>query len=424
MEKHELLKKFLANQCNDAEAATVEDLLAEDPSLLDGLLPLEEWDLYEKHSTDTGLQQEIWQQVAAATRKKPVVRKLYRAMAIAAGLLILFTAGYYGHHRHTGAPSANIVQQPTAAVQVARNLTAVNQTLAMGDGSVVTLYPQAAIQYSRDFQSNRTIRLLAGKAAFEVAADPVHAFTVYAGHIATTALGTRFMVDHSGQKTNVQLYEGKVVVKYVGQDARVYPTILNPGQQCFINGKLDGISIVPVKSGNSRGEILTAPKEMAEKTGKLRFSNVPLNEAFDVLSGLFDQPISYNLHEVDKMYFTGEFAGNDSLSHILEIFTSVNDLIIDKSNHRIHIIKPASQPAGKVANFTNSALEQVFREMESTFHIRIRYNKQDIANKYFTGAIAAEDDVNAMLSVICRMNQLELIRNNEDYQIIKTRQTN
>ncbi|MGE7776527.1 FecR domain-containing protein [Chitinophaga sp. NPDC101104] len=424
MDKRELIRKFLNNECNREEAAIVEEYLASDPGLLHTFLPQEEWEQSGNAAMagDTALKQEIWQPVEAATRKRTIHRRLYTAVAIAASILLLITAGAYFSNYFPSAPYTAHVPANAASL-VAQNHSETASTFRLPDGSTVTLYPNTTLRYSADFTQNRTVHLLSGKAIFDVATDPVHPFTVYSANIATTALGTRFLVDHSQKTVNVQLYEGKVMVKYLSKNAQVLPAVLLPGEQCFVNLRIDGIAIAPVKTDNN-GKAVPQGTLAAGKASMLSFDNVPLNDAFDILGGLFHQRIIYNTSEMERMYFTGRFSVSDSLSSILHIFTAVNGLAVENADGGIRIVKAAQAAGGKPAagpgeiQYSGTSLEALFSEMEMMFHVKIRYNREDIAHKYFTGTISPADDAAKMLAVICRMNQLQVIKDSTGFRIM------
>lgn len=433
MDKLELIKKFLDNACTSEEAAMVEEILASEPDLPDTLLSQEEWDRQAPAAPhpDNSLQREIWLCVEAATRKTARRRTLYTAISVAASVLLLVAAGIYFLRQPSAAPGHSHAMAASDLTQVIQNMTGRDSTFALPDGSSVTMMPQTSIRYTAGFRSNRTIHLVGGKAIFDVTADPAHPFVVISGNISTTALGTRFLVDHTGTKVNVQLFEGKVAVKYLGKQVQVYPTVLQPGEQCFVNTQLDGITVAPVPARQLRAEagITGNNAAPAGKATLLTFNNVPLNDAFDVLGQLFHQPIRYNIREVEKMYFTGQFHATDSLADILHILSSVNGLSVKQQADTLLITRPATEEGGatgkvSTTKFTNAPLAEVFSAMESTFAISIAYSPQDVAHKYFTGNISSRDDVQTMLNVICRTNQLQLTRNGDKFQITYNRQTN
>lgn len=440
MDKTELIKKFLANKCTAEEAALVEQILEEEPQLVQELLHPEEWESAAAGDpaiqTDDQLKQEIWHGIAGRTRKPAIVRSLLKWGSVAAGILLIVTALLYlsGQRGTPGQVWSNTFSSPDST-RTMENLTAEVMEVTLHDGSVVTLYPGATIQYNTDFSEQRTIHLLAGKAGFDVA-KATQPFTVLSGNISTTALGTKFIVDQTGGKVNVRLYEGKVLVKPLKNTANLPPAILSPGKQCIINAGSTNYIIASLnnESFNSTGNNTKVPASISwVSTGSgLEFYNVSLPEAFEQLEAVFHQHIDYNPAELGKMYFTGKFTGKDSLNNILEIITSVNGLKAQVQGGNVKIssaaasaaqgetAKPVKTTVGrKVLSYENEPLETVFMEMEKSFSINIQYVENDIKGKYFTGTFSTGDAPGKILAIICKMNQLKTVEIPAGYQVMK-----
>ncbi|SFG34484.1 FecR family protein [Novosphingobium sp. CF614] len=91
--------------------------------------------------------------------------------------------------------------------------TGERRDVSLDDGSMVQLNTGSAIAI--DYTGNRrVIRLLKGEAAFTVAPDRTRPFTVRSGEGSTTALGTRFIVRHDDESTNVTVTEHRVRVAW------------------------------------------------------------------------------------------------------------------------------------------------------------------------------------------------------------------
>jgi transmembrane sensor len=106
---------------------------------------------------------------------------------------------------------------PTRLRADAMTATGERRTMRLPDGSELTLDTHSAV--ALDFHDGRrTVRLLEGRAAFHVAADPRHPFTVEAADGATTALGTRFIVRRRGDGAEVSVTEHRVRVALGGSE--------------------------------------------------------------------------------------------------------------------------------------------------------------------------------------------------------------
>lgn len=103
------------------------------------------------------------------------------------------------------------------------------ESVVLDDGSQVQmdLSTRMEVRFARN---RREVRLLDGRAIFQVAHDRRRPFVVEAGPGSVTALGTRFQVDRLDGGTVVTLVEGSVAVGEPG--ARLDATLrLQPGQQ-------------------------------------------------------------------------------------------------------------------------------------------------------------------------------------------------
>lgn len=86
------------------------------------------------------------------------------------------------------------------------------RSFALADGSRIVLDTKSSIQVSLS-DERRLIRLLAGRARFEVAKDAARPFIVESGGRQVIAVGTAFSVASEGERMSVVLEEGRVVVR-------------------------------------------------------------------------------------------------------------------------------------------------------------------------------------------------------------------
>ena len=89
--------------------------------------------------------------------------------------------------------------------------TGEQRTVSLSDGSVVNLDADTSITLAYDDQFRR-IRLLHGRAFFDVAKDAARPFVVEAASGSTTALGTRFVVHEWADTVTVSVEESAVSV--------------------------------------------------------------------------------------------------------------------------------------------------------------------------------------------------------------------
>lgn len=123
-------------------------------------------------------------------------RRWYWAVATAASLLLVLAVALWPGR---GGP-----------VQYATGLGE-RRTLVLADGSRLSLDAETRVEVDMA-ADRRTLRLLAGRAKFDVEEDVARPFTVTAGGRTVVATGTAFSVELLGAQLHVILYEGKVAV--------------------------------------------------------------------------------------------------------------------------------------------------------------------------------------------------------------------
>jgi transmembrane sensor len=182
----------------------------------------------------------LWAALPGTVLAVPPRRRRWPAVALAACLALAFLAG----------PEAVLRLRADALTGVGER-----RVVTLPDGSVAMLNTDSAIAVQ-----GRTVRLLRGEAAFTVAPDPAHPFTVLSGRGGTTALGTRFIVRQDGDGAGVTVIEHAVRIAEPG-----HVQVLHEGETLHYDR-----------------EGMTAPRKVeideadAWMRGRLRVVNVPL----------------------------------------------------------------------------------------------------------------------------------------------------
>jgi transmembrane sensor len=178
-----------------------------------------------------------------------------------------------------------------------------------------------------------------------VAKDKTRPFTVISGRLATTALGTQFIVTAFEQDEfiTVQLYEGRVVVKPADSiNAKLKKDFyLMPGEELLYSNKQNTASVRRFMSGNTtagketKEERTTAdqPSLPVDKGSWYMFNNQPLAQVFKQLEEMYSVQIVYSTADIEKMYFIGKFSKNDSVSTILNQIAALNNLTVRRENN-------------------------------------------------------------------------------------------
>lgn len=145
------------------------------------------------------------------------------------------------------------------------------KTIALADGSKVSLAPESAIDV--DFSADRRrIRLLKGEAFFAVRHDPTRPFSVTAGDAVITDIGTDFDVRYENNGAVVSVEQGRV---HVAEDSTI-PAVsqdLSAGMWTRVtwSGGVTGGSVPPDQIADWRqGELIAQDQPAGEVVDALR----------------------------------------------------------------------------------------------------------------------------------------------------------
>lgn len=290
------------------------------------------------------------------TGKRGIIRRIVIATAVAASILLLVTAGYkwFNNEKSDTTPVVTTVEKGNAATVVVRheiNTSGKTQRIVLADSSEILLDPLSEITWNEPFANNKRDIVLKGRARFSVAKDKTRPFTVISGQLATTALGTQFIVTAFEQDEfiTVQLYEGRVVVK--GADSLHKKLIrrfyLMPGEELLYSNKQNTASVRRFIEGNTaakkealeEGSAADQPSLPVEKGSWYMFNNQPLAQVFKQLEEMYGVKIEYSSADIERMYFIGKFSKNDSVSVILNQIAALNNLTVTRQNNKYTITR-------------------------------------------------------------------------------------
>lgn len=195
-----------------------------------------------------------------APRRMSLNRRVWlRVAAVLIPAVVLIGAGLLLHDR--SAESAQPVRIAYTKAQVAENT---HTEITLPDGSRVRVAGGAELKYADDFVNNRSVKL-SGEAFFSVERMEDNPFTVEAGDITVTVLGTEFGVRaHGGATSEVSLISGSVEVRAGGRNV-----LLAPMEEFILDNLSGGVTvrrIEPVAADTWKGL-------------KLPLDNLPVGEA-------------------------------------------------------------------------------------------------------------------------------------------------
>ena len=336
--------------------ATKEDLdqdkkkLWENPEIISELFPDAEW---QKHQAQGVLDQDtqdqsyayILQRISATTRRK----RLFAITKYAAAASIICIAGWMWW----SAPIAMPIPQTTAVLVTAKKqltmpanhwVLATNDSrsvkkIQLPDASVVKLYPQASLRYQQSFNATSRTVYLSGKAYFKVKRNTEKPFSVIAGDLKTTALGTSFTINsrEKGQKTAVLLHTGKIVVRPESISSVFKPVYLSTAESGLIYDRQKQLTTMLVP----KPPVVARPLASLTREGSvLIMKNIPLHEVLSLLSDTYQVKIHAEAKEISHITFTGTVDTNlEQIENVLQTIGLINNMIIIKEEDQTYSLK-------------------------------------------------------------------------------------
>jgi transmembrane sensor len=214
--------------------------------------------------------------------KRSIVRRMaWRAAAVAAVFLTAFFLWNY---------FTPAVTPKTEFIAFAKTDSSTKE-ITLPDGSLVQLNSNSSVEISKDFNHYKREVMLTGSAFFKVYKDHSKPFTVSAGNIKTTALGTAFYIYNlSPQSISVSLLEGKVKV----EGNKNYVELL-PGEKAVYNS-----------DEHIYKDSFSTRQLQSFTTGKIQFEHANLREIKTILAEYFNKEIVIE-GNAPKVNFTGNF---------------------------------------------------------------------------------------------------------------------
>ncbi|WP_149196319.1 FecR family protein [Luteimonas suaedae] len=230
------------------------------------------------------------------------------AAALAATLLLALLAGGLGRWPETYDTRAGERRQ-----------------VVLRDGSELSLDADTRVRvsWSRD---RRALRLLRGRAKFEVAKDPERAFTVTAATKTVVATGTAFSVELLQRDVRVILYEGRVAVFDAPargappEPVRLDPETPAPDRTLLLPGRE---LIAAIDAPAARIADADPQRSLAWEAGQLVFVDEPLASAVERVNRHTDDALAVGDAAAAAVRIDGVFTARDTdafVEAVTEVF--------------------------------------------------------------------------------------------------------
>ncbi|MFV0604360.1 MAG: FecR family protein [Niabella sp.] len=339
-----LVEKFLADQCDHAEAERVVEYLQNNPTALDQIVLIEDLSEHEIITVSNKQKVKTLRHILGGQQKILSIKKWIAAASI------LFLIGFFIFLILPKSHRQNVTVSAVSEDITLTNTTKEVQKYLLPDSSSILLEPEAEILVNNNFKTNRLIKITRGDVFFKVAKDTAHPFRVITQGIETIALGTAFWVKSMPQSSYiaVSLNEGSVVIAAEEDDIfKMQPVYLKPEHTCAINkttGKVEVYKTIkplnqPRKeiSVNQKGSENPKINSIEWTNEEIVFSNVSLGHVFARLEKKYNVTIIVNDKAILKPYLTGKIFYSDSLNVLLQSICDLNKLTYEKKDDTILI---------------------------------------------------------------------------------------
>lgn len=320
--KKELLRKFAERSLSPTEQEEFWEMVAsgEHYDLLDEELELETVNVpsipFDVDQSLATIKDKVSTQITAPAKKS--FKLFYQLVAgIAAVLVVVVGIKAYQYHQFI---------QDTKTLLTVKVPVGGTEKITLADSSVVTAFSGAVFTYPKAFkETERRVYLVKGKALFQVTKNPTKPFSVEAGELQTTVLGTSFTVQYNPayRWSKINLYTGKVMVHTVAKSS-VAPIYLTPGKAYeYTSGK----------GAVSDFNLLTAD---ATENGLL-FDRTAFSEAVYRIASYYKINIAFDKEATKAFTVNGDFNGQ-SLDATLKGLAFIHQLQFiktDSINYRL-----------------------------------------------------------------------------------------
>ncbi|MCA1762888.1 MAG: FecR domain-containing protein, partial [Flavobacteriales bacterium] len=199
--------------------------------------------------------------------------------------------------------------------------------IKLPDGSSIWLNAGSSVKYLEHFSNtNRQIEL-EGEAYFEVARDTSRPFTVFAGGLSTTALGTSFNISSypDDNLVDVNLITGKVQVEQTERPNNE-PIMLTPGLGAQLNTSSNAITRTTFE----------LDKASQWKDGIIEFEAASFEKIEKTLERWYAVDITCTNESNHQWSYNGQF-DNEDLALVLRKIALTEDFEYEMDKNRIEI---------------------------------------------------------------------------------------
>jgi hypothetical protein len=211
--------------------------------------------------------------------------------------------------------------------KIVKNNQGTLRTVRLPDSSLALVYPQSQIKFETEFKGALRTVYLNGKARFKVKKNPKRPFSVYAGGLKTTALGTSFTINTLERKhfVTVKLHTGKIRVTQVNTNkAPAY--ISSVGTVLTYDSAQQLSKIIKATEG------VVQPTTLLSRKGSLiTMKNIPLRKVINLLNEAYGLHINADEMAIKKITYTGQVdVQKENAEQVLSDICLINNMTLIK----------------------------------------------------------------------------------------------
>lgn len=226
-----------------------------------------------------------------------------------------------------GNPIAKLNRQTISQWEEIRNTGANTHKILLPDSSVVKLYPKTSIKFAKIFKKDSRSIYLTGKAFFEVKKDPKRPFSVYAGGLKTTALGTAFTIntDESGNRISIKLHHGRIAVSNSVIPSQPVVYMAKAGSGLIYDPAMKTAVVIPV----SKPSKLVPEASIIHEGSIITFKNIPLFRVMQILKETYQVSITAETSIIGNTTYTGTVdSQKETAEDVLKVICIINNLTL------------------------------------------------------------------------------------------------
>lgn len=203
------------------------------------------------------------------------------------------------------------------------------RVVTLAEGSQISLDAETKVKV-RLTEDRRQIELLAGRARFDVAKDPLRPFSVTVGDKVVVATGTSFSVERLQQQVRVVLYEGRVeILPSRAASSKATATsnktvVLVPGRELIasVSGSVtDTVAVTDVS------------RSISWESGQLNFIDEPLGSAVERVNRYTERKLDVADAYTAEMRLNGVFNAGDNAAFLEAVRSLLPVDIVETQDH-------------------------------------------------------------------------------------------